>query len=170
MVPPPPTPTSYRPLFRCCVTSRRIFRTPCVWHQLHERYARPSWMVMDLCEFSHISDLERSWFLTIPTLNKDFGGMCHCCCWFPCVLRSCRLSRYSCISHSRGAGIYYSQEEWGNWSCRRRDSILQSIIWICLEYDNSSVGEEEHFEPRHFWAAVTDWQVLKLISNLHEQT
>ncbi|KJA21329.1 hypothetical protein HYPSUDRAFT_140840 [Hypholoma sublateritium FD-334 SS-4] len=27
------------------------------------------------------------------------------------------------------------------------------------EYDNSSVGEEEHFEPRHFWAAVTDWQL-----------
>lgn len=27
------------------------------------------------------------------------------------------------------------------------------------EYDNSSVGEEEHFEMRHFWAAVCDWQV-----------
>ncbi|RXW16317.1 hypothetical protein EST38_g9540 [Candolleomyces aberdarensis] len=23
----------------------------------------------------------------------------------------------------------------------------------------SSLGEEEHFEPRHFWEAVTDWQV-----------
>lgn len=27
------------------------------------------------------------------------------------------------------------------------------------EYDNSSVGEEEHFMPRHFYAAFTDWQV-----------
>ncbi|KAF8184699.1 MFS general substrate transporter [Pholiota molesta] len=27
------------------------------------------------------------------------------------------------------------------------------------KYDNSSVGEEEDFSPRHFWAAVTDWQV-----------
>ncbi|KAF8625350.1 hypothetical protein AX15_005428 [Amanita polypyramis BW_CC] len=25
--------------------------------------------------------------------------------------------------------------------------------------ENSGVGEEEHFELRHFWAAVTDWQV-----------
>ena len=28
-----------------------------------------------------------------------------------------------------------------------------------VEYDNSSVGEEEHFEMRHFVAAVLDWQV-----------
>ncbi|KAF8328323.1 MFS general substrate transporter [Amanita rubescens] len=27
------------------------------------------------------------------------------------------------------------------------------------KYDNSSVGEEEHFEMRHFWAAISDWQV-----------
>ncbi|KAF8884550.1 MFS general substrate transporter [Gymnopilus junonius] len=27
------------------------------------------------------------------------------------------------------------------------------------KYDNSSVGEEEHFEMRHLWAAMTDWQV-----------
>ncbi|KAF8624703.1 hypothetical protein AX17_007034 [Amanita inopinata Kibby_2008] len=27
------------------------------------------------------------------------------------------------------------------------------------KYDNSSVGEEEHFEMRHFWSALTDWQV-----------
>ena len=26
------------------------------------------------------------------------------------------------------------------------------------EYDNSSVGEEEHFEMRHLVAAITDWQ------------
>ena len=24
-------------------------------------------------------------------------------------------------------------------------------------------GEEEHFEPRHIWAAVTDWQVYVFI-------
>ncbi|KAI0696770.1 MFS general substrate transporter [Cerioporus squamosus] len=28
-----------------------------------------------------------------------------------------------------------------------------------LKYDNSSVGEEEHFEMRHIWDAVLDWQV-----------
>ncbi|KAF8055359.1 MFS general substrate transporter [Lyophyllum atratum] len=32
------------------------------------------------------------------------------------------------------------------------------IIWR-KKYDNSSVGEEEHFEMRHFWSAVSDWQV-----------
>jgi len=32
------------------------------------------------------------------------------------------------------------------------------IVWK-KKYDNSSVGEEEHFEMRHFWAAVSDWQV-----------
>ncbi|KAH0578352.1 hypothetical protein H2248_003966 [Termitomyces sp. 'cryptogamus'] len=32
------------------------------------------------------------------------------------------------------------------------------IIWK-KKYDNSSVGEEEHFEMRHFWSAVRDWQI-----------
>ncbi|KAI0922612.1 hypothetical protein AcW1_002787 [Taiwanofungus camphoratus] len=32
------------------------------------------------------------------------------------------------------------------------------VIWK-KKYDNSSVGEEEHFEPRHLWAAFSDWQV-----------
>ena len=27
------------------------------------------------------------------------------------------------------------------------------------EYDNSSVGEEEHFEVRHIWETLLDWQV-----------
>ena len=27
------------------------------------------------------------------------------------------------------------------------------------EYDNSSVGEEEHFELRHIWETLGDWQV-----------
>ena len=40
-------------------------------------------------------------------------------------------------------------------------TILQLTILsrICIEYDNSSVGEEEHYEHRHFRAAITDWQV-----------
>ncbi|KAF8063507.1 MFS general substrate transporter [Lyophyllum atratum] len=32
------------------------------------------------------------------------------------------------------------------------------VIWR-KKYDNSSVGEEEHFEARHIWSAVSDWQV-----------
>lgn len=32
------------------------------------------------------------------------------------------------------------------------------VVWR-KKYDNSSVGEEEHFEMRHFWSAVSDWQV-----------
>ncbi|KAJ3484973.1 hypothetical protein NLI96_g5276 [Meripilus lineatus] len=32
------------------------------------------------------------------------------------------------------------------------------VIWR-KKYDNSSVGEEEHFEMRHLFAAFTDWQV-----------
>ncbi|PPR02802.1 hypothetical protein CVT26_009588 [Gymnopilus dilepis] len=35
----------------------------------------------------------------------------------------------------------------------------RSYIVHKKKYDNSSVGEEEHFEMRHLWAAVTDWQV-----------
>lgn len=30
---------------------------------------------------------------------------------------------------------------------------------MVAEYDNSSVGEEENFSPRHIWQAMTDWQV-----------
>ncbi|EKM77200.1 hypothetical protein AGABI1DRAFT_62224 [Agaricus bisporus var. burnettii JB137-S8] len=40
------------------------------------------------------------------------------------------------------------------------------VIWrksksprYSLQYDNSSVGEEEHFEMRHFWAVISDWQL-----------
>ncbi|KAG6846163.1 hypothetical protein H0H93_015663, partial [Arthromyces matolae] len=32
------------------------------------------------------------------------------------------------------------------------------VIWK-KKYDNSSVGEEEHFEMRHLWSALGDWQV-----------
>ncbi|KAF9461840.1 MFS general substrate transporter [Collybia nuda] len=32
------------------------------------------------------------------------------------------------------------------------------IVWK-KKYDTSSVGEEEHFERRHFWATISDWQV-----------
>ncbi|CCL99899.1 uncharacterized protein FIBRA_01924 [Fibroporia radiculosa] len=34
-----------------------------------------------------------------------------------------------------------------------------------LEYDNSSVGEEEHFEIRHLISAFTDWQIWLQILN-----
>ena len=30
---------------------------------------------------------------------------------------------------------------------------------MSAEYDNSSVGEEEHFEMRHIWETLLDWQV-----------
>ncbi|KAI0043339.1 MFS general substrate transporter [Auriscalpium vulgare] len=32
------------------------------------------------------------------------------------------------------------------------------VIWK-KKFDNSSVGEEERFAPRHIWAAFSDWQV-----------
>lgn len=38
-----------------------------------------------------------------------------------------------------------------------------------LEYDNSSVGEEEHFETRHFTAVILDWQV-DTVSGLYSKT
>ena len=31
-----------------------------------------------------------------------------------------------------------------------------------LEFDNSTVGEEESFKLRHVWEALTDWQVWLL--------
>ena len=46
--------------------------------------------------------------------------------------------------------------------------VLSSYYQNVPEYDNSSVGEEEHFEMRHLIAAITDWQVcpaILLISN-----
>jgi len=39
------------------------------------------------------------------------------------------------------------------------DPLLQVMLTVGAEYDNSSVGEEEHFEMRHLWAAFTDWQI-----------
>ncbi|OSX57439.1 hypothetical protein POSPLADRAFT_1067855 [Postia placenta MAD-698-R-SB12] len=40
----------------------------------------------------------------------------------------------------------------------RKNHDTYSCIYI-TEYDNSSVGEEEHFEVRHLIDAFTDWQV-----------
>jgi hypothetical protein len=37
--------------------------------------------------------------------------------------------------------------------------LLSLMSNIGIEYDNSSVGEEEHFEFRHIVSAFTDWQV-----------
>ncbi len=30
------------------------------------------------------------------------------------------------------------------------------------EFDNSTVGEDDHFSLRHIWEAITDWQVWLL--------
>ena len=32
------------------------------------------------------------------------------------------------------------------------------VIWR-KKYDNSTVGEAEHFRPRHVWKSISDWQV-----------
>lgn len=41
--------------------------------------------------------------------------------------------------------------------------VLFAHVWLIeipsLEYDNSSVGEEEHFAIGHLVAALSDWQV-----------
>ena len=39
--------------------------------------------------------------------------------------------------------------------------VYMSLSGLILapEYDNSSVGEEEHFELRHLTSALCDWQV-----------
>ena len=59
------------------------------------------------------------------------------------------------IPHARGACVCDLEEE-----CAPIPTIL---FWTYSdnvpEYDNSSVGEEEHFEMRHLIAAITDWQV-----------
>jgi hypothetical protein len=39
------------------------------------------------------------------------------------------------------------------------DLDLLTPFKIFIEYDNSSVGEEEHFEMRHLVQALLDWQV-----------
>ncbi|KAF7799177.1 hypothetical protein EIP86_010408 [Pleurotus ostreatoroseus] len=40
------------------------------------------------------------------------------------------------------------------------------VIWR-KKFDNSSVGEEEHFAFRHIWAAVFDWQTwIHVIMNV----
>jgi len=50
----------------------------------------------------------------------------------------------------------------------------RSFIVFTKKYDNSSVGEEEHFEVRHLVEALTDWQVwvhmlvyMSIITNLY---
>ena len=44
--------------------------------------------------------------------------------------------------------------------CYFHASFLRRVISLVLpEYDLSSVGEEEHFEMRHLWSALLDWQV-----------
>lgn len=32
------------------------------------------------------------------------------------------------------------------------------IIWR-KKYDNSTVGEAEHFKAKHVWKSISDWQV-----------
>ncbi len=39
---------------------------------------------------------------------------------------------------------------------------IPAFAYLVTEYDNSSVGEEEHFEIRHLWQALLDWQVWVL--------
>lgn len=49
---------------------------------------------------------------------------------------------------------------WRKSQCNHMPLLMyQAYNLHILEYDNSSVGEEERFAARHVWAALTDWQV-----------
>ena len=41
---------------------------------------------------------------------------------------------------------------------------IRPTNFLFSEYDNSSVGEEEHFEMRHLKMAISDWQVNNVSS------
>lgn len=72
-----------------------------------------------------------------------------------CFLRHGRLPKYGKVSHAGGEGLRYLEEE-----CvlALHSGRAHELIFV-TEYDNSSVGEEEHFSTRHIVAALTDWQV-----------
>jgi hypothetical protein len=42
---------------------------------------------------------------------------------------------------------------------RYPDTVHVEELTLALEYDNSTVGEAEHFEMKYVVAAITDWQV-----------
>ena len=66
-----------------------------------------------------------------------------------------RLSAHGCVPHTGGACVRRPPQE-----CVRL-CLEGAVLLICelAEYDNSSVGEEEHFEVRHIWETLLDWQV-----------
>jgi len=60
------------------------------------------------------------------------------------------------IPYPRRVFLRYMEEE-----CVPNIVIHELWFYLCVEYDNSSVGEEEHFERRHLISAITDWQVSR---------
>lgn len=76
------------------------------------------------------------------------------------ALSSRRLTRYGAFSDTRGARICHSAEEYVVFPRPRLESVFNLLRM--LEFDNSTVGEDEHFELRHIWEAVSDWQVWLL--------
>jgi hypothetical protein len=71
-----------------------------------------------------------------------------------------RLPGYSYVSDTRRACLCHLEEELVH--SAPSNNIISSNV--PPEYDNSSVGEEEHFEKRHFYAVLRDWQVGWYIS------
>ena len=88
-------------------------------------------------------------------LHIDSRGYRDSSCWRHCLLRPGRLPKDSEVSHTGGEGLRYLEEE----CVLALHSGHTHELGFVAEYDNSSVGEEEHFSVRHIVAALTDWQV-----------
>ncbi len=88
-------------------------------------------------------------------LHTDSRGYCDSGCRHHCFLRHGRLPKYGDVSHAGGEGLRYLEEE----CVLTLHSGHAHQLGFITEYDNSSVGEEEHFSVRHILAALTDWQV-----------
>ena len=77
------------------------------------------------------------------------------------ALSSRRLAGYCAFSDTGGARICHPAQEFVLFPSPRPPEYVQ-LTPHSIEFDNSTVGEDEHFELRHVWEAISDWQVWLL--------
>lgn len=174
MVSTVPTTVSNWVVLWSCFHCWRLFRSLCLWDQLYEWCRRPRGLVVDLRAFqisNHPKNESNSNELHTYRFWKEYWRFVRVSWHF--LASQCRLLSWTdwlitffsshgwfsnnCdVPNTRGTCICNLEEKWG--------ISAISMIWCLIsgypqEYDNSSVGEEEHFEMRHLWSALGDWQV-----------
>jgi hypothetical protein len=108
-------------------------------------------------------------------LGSDFGRMCYSARWHHCIFWSVitdestidemidHYHRFEVMVDFPSTAKFLTPEERDYIIWVKSTTLIVSRTCTCLffssEYDNSSVGEEEHFEMRHLKMAFLDWQV-----------